>query len=82
MFLCVGDKDIIQYSKQYSNNSQYYLYSYINDRILNGKANIFTANGTPEELQKILGDRLNSRVCLDSEIIVLKGNDMRGVIYD
>lgn len=59
-----------------------YLYSYINDRILNGKANIFTANGTPEELQKILGDRLNSRVCLDSEIIVLKGNDMRGVIYD
>ena len=54
------------------------LYNIINKRILSQKSNIFTSNiVTAEELQKILGARLASRIYNTSEIIELKGGDMR-----
>lgn len=54
------------------------LYSIINNRIFAGKSNIFTSNVTDyEQLQKILGARLASRIYNTSEIIELKGMDMR-----
>lgn len=54
------------------------LYSIINNRVFAGKSNIFTSNVTNfDSLSKILGSRLASRVYNDSEIIELKGVDMR-----
>lgn len=54
------------------------LYSIINNRIFAGKSNIFTSNVVGySELERILGSRLASRVYNTSEIIELKGTDMR-----
>lgn len=54
------------------------LFTAINNRILAGKSNIFTSNiMTENELEKILGERLTSRIYGASEIITLKGGDMR-----
>lgn len=54
------------------------LYSIINNRIFAGKSNIFTSNIVKyDELEKILGSRLASRIYNTSEIIELKGMDMR-----
>ena len=54
------------------------LYSIINNRIFAGKSNIFTSNVTTrEQLEKILGTRLASRIYGTSEIIELKGMDRR-----
>ena len=54
-----------------------YLYSYINDRVFNGKSNIFTTNGTLDTLPDILGPRLYSRVCKDCTVIEFKTGDSR-----
>ena len=54
------------------------LYSIINNRIFAEKANIFTSNVTTyAQLEKVLGSRLASRVYNASDIIELKGMDMR-----
>ena len=54
------------------------LYSILDKRILAEKSNIFTSNvTTPEELLKLLGNRLMSRIMYSSEIVELKGKDMR-----
>ena len=54
------------------------LYSIINNRIFAEKANIYTSNITNSaQLEKVLGSRLASRIYGASEIIELKGMDMR-----
>lgn len=55
------------------------LLSIINNRIDNGKSNIYTSNINPEDLQRCLGDRLYSRVVNMSTLIQLKGQDKRGL---
>lgn len=56
-------------------NSQ--LLNYIDDRILSGKSNIFTANVGNQDLRSILGNRLYSRVWTNSIRIELFGRDRR-----
>lgn len=68
----VGLKDLTAYEHDY-------LFSYINARLDNGKANIFTSNMNTEELSQILGARLYSRIINNSECIELKGADKRGL---
>lgn len=54
------------------------LFTLIDQRVLSGKSNIFTSNVVKEsELGKIFGNRLTSRILYTSEIIELKGKDMR-----
>ena len=61
-----------------SNYDYTQLFSIINNRIAAEKSNIFTSNITTlPELEKILGARLASRIYNTSEIIELKGMDMR-----
>ncbi len=54
-----------------------WLYSLINTRTLNCKANIFTSNLTPEQLTEE-DYRLASRICLNSVRIHFQGYDLRG----
>lgn len=54
------------------------LYSLINYRVQNGLSNIFTGNLGAEQLNEILGDRLFSRVWVNSIIVEFKGDDRRG----
>lgn len=61
-------------------NSQ--LLSYIDERILSGKANIFTSNVNEETLKDVLGNRLSSRIWNNSIKIELKGTDRRGETVD
>lgn len=54
------------------------LLTYIDQRILNGKSNIYTGNiDTLQEMQDCIGQRLASRVYNGSEIIILNGKDRR-----
>jgi len=54
------------------------LFTLVDERMLAEKANIFTSNVVGEqELSKIFGNRLTSRIYYSSEIIELKGKDMR-----
>lgn len=54
------------------------LFAIIDNRILAEKSNIFTSNQTTvEEFAKIMGNRLASRIYYTSEIVELKGKDMR-----
>lgn len=54
------------------------LYTLVNNRILAGKSNIFTSNlVNREDLEDIIGERLVSRIYGSSEILELKGRDMR-----
>lgn len=54
------------------------LYVFIETRILHGKSNIFTCNyANPDDLERILGTRLASRVWNTSTIFELKGKDER-----
>ena len=55
------------------------LFSFIDQRINLGKANIFTSNLTDEELHDALGDRLASRICNLGYNIELHGGDKRGI---
>lgn len=53
-------------------------YTLINNRMLAGKSNIFTTNISDKEtLEDVFGERLVSRIYGSSEIIELKGGDMR-----
>lgn len=54
------------------------LYSIIDARILDNKSNIFTSNQPDvNEFGKLMGNRLASRIYNTSEIVELKGKDMR-----
>jgi DNA replication protein DnaC len=54
------------------------LFTIIDNRILAEKSNIFTSNVvSEEELCKVFGARLTSRIMYSSEIVELKGKDMR-----
>ena len=53
------------------------LLSYIDQRILSEKSNIFTGNRNEEEMEKALGSRLASRIWNSSKRIKLKGLDKR-----
>lgn len=52
------------------------LFTFINQRNFDGKANIYTGNIFPQDLHLYLGDRLASRV-LDGAKIQLRGKDKR-----
>jgi len=54
------------------------LLSYIDQRSLNSRANIYTGNLEGNELQLALGNRLYSRVWNDSVKVELVGSDRRG----
>jgi DNA replication protein DnaC len=55
------------------------LFALIDSRMLAEKSIIFTSNITSkEDLSNIIGDRLASRVWNNSEIVEIKGGDMRG----
>ena len=54
------------------------LYTLINNRTLAGKSNVFTSNLiNREDIEDLIGERLASRIYGQSEIIQLKGKDMR-----
>lgn len=54
------------------------LLSYIDQRILSKKANIFTSNAVdPQDYEKAIGIKLTSRIVNTSEIIVFEGKDRR-----
>lgn len=55
------------------------LLSFIDQRILAEKANIYTGNLPGENLPDALGQRLASRVFYESSIIELRGQDRRGL---
>lgn len=55
------------------------LLTYIDQRKLNGKSNIYTGNLDSDELIYSIGNRLKSRIWNDSIVIELKGNDRRCV---
>lgn len=54
------------------------LLTYIDQRKLNGKSNIYTGNLDETELIDAVGNRLKSRIWNDSITIQLFGNDRRG----
>ena len=61
-----------------SNYDYTQLFTYIDSRILSEKANIFTSNcSTRAELEKILGNKLSSRIWDTSTIVMLQGKDRR-----
>lgn len=55
------------------------LLTYIDQRKLNGKSNIYTGNLNEQELIEALGNRLKSRVWNDSTIVELFGKDRRDI---
>lgn len=55
------------------------LLTYIDQRKLQGKSNIYTGNLNEQELVEALGNRLKSRVYNDSTVVELFGNDRRGI---
>lgn len=66
----IGIKNISEYEHGY-------FLSYLNERLSLGKANIFTSNLSDNDLRMRLGDRLYSRIVLNSKNIELKGKDKR-----
>lgn len=59
-----------------SNYESQWLYSFINDRLLAKKSNIFTSNLSPEQLET-LDKRLESRICVGSDCLHITGPDLR-----
>lgn len=59
-----------------SNYESQWLYSFINERMLAKKSNIFTSNLSPQQLEK-LDKRLESRICKGSDCLHITGIDMR-----
>lgn len=66
----IGAKKISDYD-----NSQ--LLNYIEQRLQNGKSNIFTSNVGGESLNQVLGNRLASRIWKSSVRVELTGRDRR-----
>lgn len=66
----IGTKGLTEFEREM-------LLSVVNARIENRKANIFTSNCTPKELEKILQPRLASRILSNAMTFEFKGNDKR-----
>lgn len=54
-----------------------YLYTLVDERVINGRSSIYTSNLSPVELEGILGARLYSRIINTSIPIEFKGGDRR-----
>ena len=66
------------------NLSQYdhaQLLSYIDQRVVDEKANIFTGNTLDTEMTKAVGERLKSRIWNNSKVIIFYGEDRRDNKY-
>jgi DNA replication protein DnaC len=73
--LVVWDDIALTNMSQYDYNQ---FYSIIDKRILSEKSNIFTTNCTDvKKLSELVGAKVASRIYYTSEIIELKGKDMR-----
>lgn len=66
-------------STQLTPSDYKYLLSFIDQRVLEGKSNIYTGNLGEEDLANSLGQRLKSRVYDSSIKIVFRGRDKRGI---
>lgn len=79
----VTDCDLVIWDDIGSKNSTEFeishLLSIIDQRLNNGKSNIYTSNVSDEDLHQILGDRLYSRVYNYSIGIQIFGKDKRGI---
>ena len=65
-------------STEMSNYDLTQLLIYIDARLLSGKSNIYTGNiDTVENLQKLMGVRLASRIYNNSRVVIFKGKDRR-----
>lgn len=77
----VNDCDLVVWDDIGSKNGTEFevshLLSIIDQRINNGKSNIYTSNLDDSELHQFLGDRLYSRVFNYSEVINIVGRDKR-----
>ncbi len=58
------------------------LLSFIDQRVLSEKSNIYTGNLPGDALPEALGQRLASRVYNESSVVELFGQDRRGMLYD
>lgn len=80
---CVKDCDLVIWDDIGSKNGTEFeishLLSIIDDRIVNGKSNIYTSNLNKDELHQLLGDRVYSRVYNYSESIEFFGKDKRSI---
>ena len=56
-----------------------HILNFIDSRIDSGKANVYTSNLTNEELHNALGDRLYSRIVLNSDDVEFVGADKRAL---
>lgn len=73
--LVVWDDIGSNYLSNYDNSQ---LISYIDQRVFNQKANIYTGNLVDEyQFKQLLGDRLFSRIYKYSTIVIFKGKDRR-----
>lgn len=72
--------DDIAFSERLTEFEYNKLLTYIDYRVFNGKANIYTSNVVSrEEVSKVLGARLASRVYNTSKVLELKSKDFRGI---
>lgn len=55
------------------------IFNLINNRIDEGKTNIYTSNLVGKELQEAIGERLYSRIVNMAEVIEFVGKDKRGI---
>lgn len=67
-------------TKQLTSFEHENLLNYINLRVEEGKANIYTSNLSSAELRTVVGDRLYSRIVNLSEDIEFNGQDKRGLV--
>ena len=65
--------------KELTNFEHDNLLSFVDQRILSNKSNIFTSNLSEDELLPVLGDRLYSRIVNTSKVIQFKGRDKRAL---
>jgi len=56
--------------------------NYLDARVLNEKANIFTGNVDQQQMYGLLGGRLTSRIWNTSEVIQFVDQDKRGIEYE
>lgn len=68
----VGEKSLTEFEHEH-------VLSFINTRIDNNKANIYTSNILPDQLAEIVGDRLYSRIINNSINIQFFGQDKRSL---
>lgn len=72
--------DDIAFSERLTEFEYNKLLTYIDYRVFNVKANIYTSNVVSrEEVSKVLGARLTSRVYNTSKVLELKSKDFRGI---